>query len=121
MNRLLKKIYTRSKKLVKKLNKTLTHNELQKCNKFCKSYTVELDRREKKGSIKYNVLYRPPTKEENEFAFNTCKKTFCNSECEGFDKQFKNKIRDSFQVGYSKKKIAALKHKGAISGCVEVE
>lgn len=105
MKRQFKKTYTRSKKLVRKLNKTLTYNELQKCDRFCNSYVVELDRRGKEGYIKYNIPYRPPTNEENEFAFNTCKKTFCNTECKGFDfygnkqkqMEFKNKIKKAFR------------------------
>ena len=70
---------------MKKLNKTITKKELQQCNKYCNAYVKELNRKAEEGSKKYNFPYRPPTKEENAFAFNTCKKTFCNTKCEGFD------------------------------------
>jgi hypothetical protein len=33
---------------------------------------------------KYDKNYKP-TKQENEFSYNTCKKTFCNEKCIGYD------------------------------------
>lgn len=58
---------------------------------------------------------RKPTKEDNIFMYNTCKKTFCNNKCDGYnffgDKQkqidFKRK-KDGFQKTYSKDRIEML-------------
>ena len=129
-NKIFKKIINKSKKFSKKLNKTIKNKStLQKCEKFCKNdYIVEMKKVFKKSSKKYNILYNLPTKQEDEFAYNTCKKTFCNINCEGYDffgdqqKQidFKNKIKNGFQNSYSTNKVEMLKKRGALSGCVDI-
>jgi len=128
--KILQKIMNKSKKFSKKLNKTIKNSStLQKCEDFCKNdYMVEMKKVFKKLSEKYNIPYKSPTKQENEFAYNTCKKTFCNEKCEGFDflgdkqKQtnFKNKIKNGFQDTYSTNKVKMFKKRGALSGCVDV-
>jgi hypothetical protein len=120
---ILNSIMNKSKKFSKKLNKTV-----KKCNRFCEKHLIEMNNKLKEGSKKYNFSYKPPTKEEKEFAYNTCKKSFCNVNCDGYDffgdkqKQieFKKKIKNSFQKGYSKEKVKMLKKRGALSGCVEI-
>jgi hypothetical protein len=129
-NKIFKKIINKSKKFSKKLNKTRKNKStLQNCEKFCKNdYIVEMKKVFKKSSKKYNIPYNLPTKQEDEFAYNTCKKTFCNMNCEGYDffgdqqKQidFKNKIKNGFQKSYSTNKVEMLKKRGALSGCVDI-
>ena len=59
------------------------------------------------------------TKKENNFTYNTCKKTFCNEKCDGYNffgnkqKQFDfNKtIKNGFSNSYSKDKVEMLKKK----------
>lgn len=127
---LLQRIMNKSKKNSKKLNKTIKDKPaLRKCESFCKNdYMVELNKVFKKSSEKYNIPFKSPTKEENEFAYNSCKKSFCNEKCDGYDffgdkqKQidFKKKIRNGFQNTYSKEKVEKMKQRGALSGCVDV-
>jgi len=120
-----KKIMNKSKKIAKKINKTVKKS----CVDFCKNdYMKEINRKFKTTSKKYNIPYKLPTPEENEYTYNTCKKTFCNKKCKGYDffgdkqkqKEFRNKIMNGFQTSYSKDKIKMLKKRGAMSGCVEV-
>jgi len=124
------KVVKRSKKFIKKLIRTVKNKpNLKKCEDFCKNdYMVEMKRVIKKTSEKYNVPYVSPTKEQDEFTYNTCKKTFCNESCDGFDLfgdkqkqiEFKRKIKNGFQDTYSTDRIEMLKKKGALSGCVDV-
>ena len=113
------------KKHLKKTGK----KHLYKCDDFCiKDYMVEMKKVFKKSSEKYNIPYKSPTKHENKLDYNTCKKTFCNKKCEGYDffgnikqqKKFNNKIINGFQTSYSTNRIDMFKKKGAISGCVDV-
>lgn len=123
--KILQNIYNKSKSNIKKINKTMKNKEtLNKCDNFCKKdYMVEMD----KLFRKYNTNYSP-TKKDNEFAYNTCKKTFCNEKCIGYDffgnKQeqhnFQKKIKNGFQKTYTTDRIELLKKKGALSGCVDV-
>jgi len=128
--KILKKIMNKSKKFSKKLTKTIKNKStLKKCEQFCKKdYMIEMRKIFKKNSEKYNIPYKSPTKEEDEFAYNTCKKTFCNEKCEGYDffgnkqKQidFKKKIKNGFQDTYSTNKVEMFKKRGALSGCVDI-
>jgi hypothetical protein len=134
--KILKKIitkYNKSKKFIKKINKTAKHaknkSSLKKCEKFCKDDNmVEMEKIFKKSAEKYNIPYESPTKQEEEFSYNTCKKTFCNKKCEGYDfygdkkKQlnFKKQIINGFQKSYTKNEVEMLKKRGAMSGCVYI-
>lgn len=127
--KVLQKIMNKSKKFSKRLNKTIKNKStLKKCEQFCKKdYMVEMNKVFKKSGEKWNVPYNP-TKEYNNFMYNTCKKTFCNEKCEGYDlfgykqKQidFKKKIKNGFQNSYSTNKVEMLKKRGALSGCVNI-
>jgi len=127
----LQKIMNRTKKFSKKLNKTIKNKSaLKKCENFCKKdYLIKMNNILKNSAKKYGNPYKPPTKEENEFAYNACKKTFCNEKCNGYDffgnkqqqLEFKKKIKNGFQKGYSKDRVEMLKKRGALSGCVEIE
>ena len=66
--------------------------------------------------------YKPPSKEEKEFEFRTCKKTFCNPKCEGYNSTYfdKRKVKNGFQTSFSAKDLLELQQKGALSGCVQV-
>lgn len=95
----LQTLMKKSKKYNERLNKTIKNKKtLKKCNNFCiKDYMVEMNKVYKNTSEKYNIPYKPPTKQEEEFAYTTCKKTFCNETCEGYNldkkklQQFKKK------------------------------
>lgn len=122
------KIMNKTKKCSKKLNKTIKNTSAFKnCENFCKNdYMVERKKQGEKNSKKYNVPYNP-SKEDNEFTYNTCKKTFCNEKCEGynllgknFELELKKNLNNGFKNTYSKKQIEMLKKKGALSGCVDV-
>ena len=118
-----KKNMNKSKSFSKKLNKTIKNkSSLKKCEDFCKNdYMVEMNKVFKKSGEKWRVPYNP-TKEDNEFMYSTCKKTFCNEKCEGygFFGNKKKKIKNSFQDTYSTNKVKMFKKKGALSGCVDI-
>lgn len=124
---IMKKIMNKSNKFIKKLNKTVKNKSgLKKCDIFCKKDLMGMNKKIKELSVKFKIPYRTPTKEEDEFAYNTCKKSFCNEKCDGYDffddkqKQidFKKKIKNGFQDTYSTENIVMLKKMGALSGCV---
>ena len=77
----LQKIMNRTKKFSKKLNKTIKNKSaLKKCENFCKKdYLIKMNNILKNSAKKYGNPYKSPTKEDNEFAYNTCKKSFCNA------------------------------------------
>lgn len=127
--KILQKIMNKTKSFSKKLNKTIKNkSSLKKCENFCKNdYMVEMNKVFKKSGEKYNVPHNP-TKEDNDYMYNVCKKTFCNEKCDGYDffgdKQaqtdFKKKIKNGFQDTYSTNKVKMFKKKGALSGCVNI-
>jgi len=136
--KIFQKIINKSKNFSKKLKKTAKNksNKSNKnnlsftnCENFCKKdYMIEMNKVFKKSAEKYNIPYTLPTKKSNEYAYNVCKKTFCNEKCDGYDfsgdKQqqmnFKKKIINGFQNTYSKSKIQQYKNRGALSACVDV-
>ena len=127
----LQKIMNRTKKFSKKLNKTIKNKSaLKKCENFCKNdFLIKMNNILKNSAKKYGNPYKSPTKEDNEFAYNTCKKSFCNEKCDGYDffgnkqqqLEFKKKIKNGFQKGYSKDRVEMLKKRGALSGCAEID
>ena len=113
----------KQKALVKKINKSIKNkSSLKNCENFCKKdYIVEINKQFKRSSKKYNILYKLPTATEKIYAYNTCKKTFCNKKCEGYEQiDFNKKITDGFQNTYSKDKVEMLKKRGALFGCVDM-
>jgi hypothetical protein len=127
--RILKRILNKSKTNNKKINKTIKNkSSLAKCENFCKKdYMVKMKQLFKKSAEKFNIPYKLPTKEEDDFTYNTCKKTYCNEKCIGYDffgdkqkqVEFQQKIQNGFQKSYTKDKINILKKRGALSGCVD--
>jgi hypothetical protein len=124
----LKKIHKDAELLIKKLRSTNKKNpQYPKCESFCeRDYRVKVDKIFKRSAKKYNVPYTTPTKKEIMFADNVCKKTYCNSKCDGYDFRFDNKTinfikknqKNGFNKTYKKKMINVLKKKGALSACV---
>ena len=120
----------KSRKIKKKLTKTIKNKSTSaKCKNFCKKdYIPENTKNIKKTFKRFNVPFKIRTKKENDFTYNTCKKTFCNKKCDGYNffgnkqKQidFKKTIKNSFSDSYSKDKVEMLKKKGALSGCIEL-
>ena len=118
------------KKLVSKLNKTIKNKDsLQKCEQFCKKdYIVEMDKVYRSFNKKYNIPYKTPSLDDTKLTYNTCKKMYCNPQCEGFDflgdlqqqKTFKNNISNGFLKKYSPNTINQFKKRGALSTCVDM-
>ncbi len=102
-------------------------SKLKSCKDFCKrDHVVEMNRVVKQMSEQYKIPYAPPTKEADEYAYQTCIKTYCNENCDGYvfpdDKQrktFYGNITDGFQAAYTPEKRKKLREKGALSGCVD--
>ena len=115
-------------KIIKKRSKNRTLKKKgggKKCENFCKNdYMVETEKIRKINMDKYLNGYTPRSKEMKELVYNTCKKRFCNENCEGIlnDKQkqleYKKMINNGFHNSYSKDKIEKFKSRGAVSGCV---
>jgi hypothetical protein len=128
--KLFKKLINQSKKNNKKIKKTIKNkSSLKKCEHFCKNdYLVEMKKMFTKNAKQFNVEYNP-TKQDYEFSYQTCKKTFCNPNCEGYDfngdkqkqKQFQKKIKDGFQNTHATNRVDMLKKRGALSGCVDLD
>jgi hypothetical protein len=107
----------------KSKNKTIK----KKCEKFCKKdYMIEMDKVFKHNSKKYKLPVQSPTKKDKTIMYKTCKKTYCNPTCDGYDffgnqqLEFKKKIKNGFQRTISKHKINMLKRRGAMSSCVHI-
>jgi len=119
----VKKIKNRSK------NTTIKNKSgLGKCDNFCKNdYITEMDKINKLNMNKYfKIPYKPPSKATMDINYNSCKKKFCNTNCEGIiiDKQkeleYKKMINNGFHKSYSNDKVEKFKNRGAISGCIYV-
>lgn len=129
VNKLFKKEIKKTKKVNQRNDKTVKNKvALKKCNDFCKKdYTPEMNKVFKRAAKEYGDPYRPPTKDENEYLYQSCNKLFCNERCDGFDfkedkqrRDFYKKITDGFQKAYTLEKRNKLKERGAFSGCVDV-
>ena len=126
MNELLNK----EKKIISKINKTIKNKEsLHNCDNFCKNdYAVEMNKVYKSFNKKYNIPYKTPSINYNKLMYNSCKKLYCNPQCDGFDfnglvkqqKEFKKNILNGFQKKYSSKIINQFKKRGALSTCVDM-
>lgn len=94
----------------------------RKCAHFCKKDYVP---------TKFNKFYNKSSKqflrdlspqEKTEYfqnETNSCKMSYCNPKCDGFSDQLKNlKRKNGFRTTYSKKRVAELKKRGALSGCI---
>ena len=113
--------YTR---YINKVNRQQSRKKKNKqCDQFCKKdYMVQMDSIFRKKSKKYKLPYNP-TKKDKQFAFNVCRKTFCNKKCHGYgarQPQINKPLRNGFQKTYNEEKINTLKNKGALSACVDV-
>ena len=118
MKSMLQKVSDHTKKIIKQLKNKTSKSIYQPCEKFCKKdYMVEIDKIYRKSAKKYNEVYKP-TQQDLKFRYNVCKKTFCNSKCEGYPIQIKHK--NGFQKEYTSSQIYKLKERGALSGCVNV-
>jgi hypothetical protein len=111
----------KTKKCMKDLNKTIKNTAaVKRCSNFCKNdYVAELNRMEKESLKKYNIK---PTKESNRQKFKSCKRIFCNEGCQCYDSPYdKATISKGFQKGYSAKKIAEFRKRGALSACLDTD
>lgn len=75
---------------------------------------VEAQKLAKALSKEFKIPYKPPNKKLD---FKVCKQMFCNPKCKGFESVNK-KMKNGFRSNYSTKKVAMLKKRGAISGCL---
>jgi len=116
---ILQKIYNHTKNLNKNLKNKTMKKTYKNCDKFCKKdYLVEIDKSHRKSAKKWNQKYNP-TKSELDFRYDVCKKTFCNSKCQGYPIQINHK--NGFQQKYTKPEENKLKERGALSACVHIE
>jgi len=116
------KILQRIHNHTKKINKNLKNKSTKfysKCDQFCKNdYMVEIDKVYRKSAKKWKQEYKP-SKSDLVFRYNVCKKTFCNSKCEGYPIKIKHK--NGFQKKYNNPEVDKLKERGALSACVHIE
>ena len=101
--------------------KAFTRNKTyKKCDAFCKKdYVVNVNRTLKKSAKRFKLPYKTPTNKENDFTYHGCKKIYCDVSCDGYKNSLvKPETKDGFNVNYSKKKIADMKKKGLLSGCI---
>jgi hypothetical protein len=121
----LKKLYKETELLTKKLKRTYKRNpQYPKCEEFCEhDYRVETDNNFKRSAKKYNIPYKQSSQEQH-FLNNVCKKTYCNTKCDGYDFMFnkinfiKKNTKNGFNKTYKKRMIDGLKKRGALSACV---
>jgi len=79
---------------------------------------VEIDKVYRKSAKKWKQEYKPSTS-DLDFRYNVCKRTFCNSKCEGYPIKIKHK--NGFQKKYNNPEVDKLKERGALSACVHIE
>jgi hypothetical protein len=117
----LKKMYMESDKLTKKLKSTHKRNpNYSKCERFCEGdYRIETDKLFKKTSKKFNVPYKKSSPQEQQFVNNVCKKTYCNTQCDGYNSLY-GRTKTGFNKAYKPKIIDGLKERGAVSACVYI-
>ena len=117
----LQSIMNKSRRFIQGLNKSVKNkSSLRKCERFCKKdYQVSMDNIFKASAKKYNVPYSEPTKEDRMFSYHTCKKTYCNPKCKGYNqtKAFYKAIKNGFQKSDPQRENR-LKKRGAMSECV---
>ena len=120
MKNSLQKFMNNTKKFVQHLKRTSKNKKaFRNCEKFCKDdYTVEMGKMYKK----YGPYH--PTKQENEWYTNVCKKVFCNEKCEGegelISTNLKKNTKNGFKKTYKNDRVDKLKERGALSGCVDI-
>ena len=112
----LKKIHRETELLIQKLKKTNKRNpDYPKCEQFCKNdYLVETNKIFKQSAKKYKIPYTP-SKQEDHFLNNVCKKTFCNTKCDGYDFMVKSR-KSNFIKGKTKNGFNKTYKKNTIDG-----
>jgi len=99
----------------KELSKKLTVTP--QCDKFCKTiYATHVNRTLKRAAKQFKSKYVSPTRNQSDMYYHDCRTSYCNEGCYGITPFF-TEIKNGFEKKYTKKMIAALKRKGAISGC----
>jgi hypothetical protein len=115
-SKMIKLLHQHTKKITKQIKNKTSKSNYKPCEQFCKKdYMVEIDKVYRKSAKKWKQPYKS-TKEDLKFRYDVCKKTFCNSKCEGYPIQIKHK--NGFQKEYTTPQVEKLKEKGALSGCV---
>jgi hypothetical protein len=123
LNKMIKKQVNESRKVNRKNDKTFKNKSaLKKCNRFCrKDYVPETNRAFKRFAKEYGEPYPIPTKDEDDYTYEVCKKLYCNEHCNGFGITEETKKKDmtyGFQKSYTFEQRNKLKERGAFSGCV---
>jgi hypothetical protein len=106
------------KKIMKSLKST------KKCDSLCKRYIKKLNRRFSQRAEPYI-----PSKKENEINYQDCRRMYCNEPCNGVllygspeeKVAFQKEIKHGFHKNYTRKRIAELKKRGALSGCTSFD
>ncbi len=94
----------------------------RKCSDFCKKdYVPYLYNKFYNKSSKHFLHAMPRSRKKNymDLTNQVCKLTYCNPKCSGLSDQLKHlKRKNGFRTAYSKKRVTALKKRGALSGCM---
>ena len=127
--RLLNNLVAITRKINRKLNQTMKNTPgFSRCKSFCKNdYIPRMYKALDRGFAKYNIPRKAPIRRDDAYAYNACKKTFCNETCDGYDffgdkrkqREFKQQIHNGFHNTYARDKIVMSKKRGAMSGCVD--
>lgn len=94
----------------------------RKCTQFCKKeYVPYLFNKFYNKKSKHFLHAMPSDRKKNyiETSNKLCKMTYCNPKCVGLSDQLQHlKRKNGFRTAYSKKRVNALKKRGALSGCM---
>ena len=100
--------------------KVKTLKSTKRCDALCKQYLKKLNRRFSQRAEPYI-----PTKRANEKNYQDCRRMICNEPCNGVllyatpqeKKDFKKEIKHGFHKNLTRRQVANLKKRGALSGC----
>lgn len=111
-----RKIKRKTNKTNKKCGGKTKKSTNKTCTDFCKNdYLIKLYALDKKNN---NNQTKTIDKKEYDYNTNFCKQIFCDkSLCNNLPPDMQKKIKDGFDVSYSKKQKANLKKRGALSAC----
>jgi len=98
----------------RKFNKTAKNT----CKRFCKPLSLKKYKQFAKKHKSYSNISK-------EIIYNSYIKSYCNPKCKGYTnimgRRFRKTIKNGFSKEFSNNQIAAMKAKGAESGCVNMK
>jgi hypothetical protein len=107
----------RKRKVMKTLKST------KRCDALCKQYLKKLNRKFLQRAEPYI-----PTKSANEENYQDCRRFMCNEPCNDIllygspqeQVAYQKEIKNSFHKNFTRKQVAQLKKRGALSGCSQL-